>query len=444
MTITIEDKKEITFVLFGSTGDLAKKKIIPALNEIAKHTKINLLCIGRRPFNEQEYKEYLSKAKVFLNEEINLKYDVIDFQKKGDVDGITKKLNNFDKNKTSLRVFYLATSSKYFREIAKAISFEKKVPIRILFEKPFGHDLKSFKKLNSELMKYLSEEEICRVDHYLAKETVNNILSLRLSNPFFEKTWNSKFIQEIRVEVQEDFGVFDRLEYYDEAGAIRDMLQNHLMQVVALILMDPPDSEDMNKIKIQKKNAIAKLKHINSVLGQYETYKEELKQKGLSESRTETYVESRFISKSARWKRTKIILRTGKYLKEKKAFIQIIYKKDPCTVYCDITTPPNKLTINIQPTQNIDLAMNMRVNAEKNEYKHVLLNFCPTCVFKANTKESYHTIIEESFKKDKTIFLTYEELEEAWKITDKLIKDVIHKDLIIYKNGSETINEPTK
>ncbi|PIN81664.1 hypothetical protein COV13_00510 [Candidatus Woesearchaeota archaeon CG10_big_fil_rev_8_21_14_0_10_32_9] len=444
MNEPIEQKKEITFVLFGSTGDLAKKKIIPALNEIVKHTKINLLCIGRRPFNEKEYREYLAKDNVFLSEEIKLKYDVIDFRKEGDVESITKKLDDFDKQKTDLRLFYLATSSKYFSQIAKAISVEKQIPIKILFEKPFGTNLKSFKKLNSSLIKYLTEEEICRVDHYLAKETVNNVLSLRLSNPFFEKTWNSKFIEEIRVDVQENFGVFDRLEYYDEAGAIKDMLQNHLLQVVSFILMNPPASDDMRKIKIQKKHAISKLKHVRSTIGQYETYVAELKQKGLPESRTETYVESEFISTNSRWKGTKILLRTGKNLKEKKAFIQLTYKKDPCTVYCDSTTPPNKLTVNIQPTQNVDLAMNMRLNADTNEYRHVLLNFYPSCEFKANTKESYQTIIEESMKKEKAIFLTSEELEEAWKITDKLINDIKSNKLVIYATGSETINESTK
>lgn len=231
--------KKITFVLFGSTGDLAKKKIIPALNKIAETTNINLMCIGRRNFSEKEYKEFLKKDNVVISNKINLKYTIIDFKEEQTITKMHKEIKIFDKNSSDLRLFYMATSSKYFEEIARNISKEKDVPIRVLFEKPFGRDLKSFKKLNKELTKHLDEEEIYRVDHYLAKETIENILSLRLANPFFEKTWNSKFIQEIKLDVKENFGVKNRLEYYDETGATKDMLQNHMLQVAALILMDP-------------------------------------------------------------------------------------------------------------------------------------------------------------------------------------------------------------
>lgn len=155
-------------------------------------------------------------------------------------------------------------------------------------------------------------------------------------------------------------------------------------------------------------------------------------------------MEAEFKSNNKRWKGTKIILRTGKQLDEKKAYIQLTYKKDPCTVYCDITTPPNKLTINIQPNQNVDLAMNMRINSEKNEYKHVKLDFCPTCGFKANTKESYQKIIEEATKGNKEMFLCAKSLEASWKITDKMIRDNAKNKIIIYKDGSETINGPKK
>ncbi len=426
------NKQKTMFVLFGSTGDLAKKKIIPALNKLAEHLDLKVLCFGRKNFTTKQYVEYLQKAKIEVSSNLELKYLVVNLENSKDVENICDLINHEDKDKSGLRLFYLATANDYFEKITESVSKCRSVPIRVLFEKPFGNNLESFLKLEKSIKKYLNEEEIYRVDHYLAKETIENILSLRLANPFFEKTWNSQFIDEIKIVVNEDFGVEDRLEYYDKTGAIKDMLQNHLLQIAAFVLMDAPKAINSKNMDYEKTKAIKSLKNENLEIGQYKDYKLELKNKGYQESNTETYVEASFKSTNKRWKGTKITLITGKKLDEKRAYIQIIYKKDPCTLYCDINTKPNIMTINIQPKQCIDLSMNVRTDSEKNIYETIPLGVPSELRFSANTKESYLKILEECIKGNKESFLTANQLEAAWIITDVLLKNKNNKNLKIY------------
>lgn len=437
--------RTITFIVFGGTGDLMRRKLAHAIANIAKQSKeikYNIIGVGRTEFNDKTYKEFLLKSdrNVSFGKNVELKYYQGDVTKKESMKGLEKTIESSEENPLG-RIFYLATSQHFFEDISKIIRrFKKNAGFtRIMIEKPFGHSLSSFRKLNNTLSKYFDEEQIYRVDHYLAKETVENILLIRFSNPLFENTWNSKFVDKIKIIISEDTGVEKRMEYYDAAGAIRDMVQNHILQVLLFILMDAPKVLDTKNILEKKHDAIKNIYFSGEVIrGQYEGYKEEAK-KIRQDSETETYVQVELMSKSKRWKGTKIILATGKNLKEKDAHITLEYKKEPCILYCSFNTAPNKLIFRIQPSTNVEFTMNAKKPGAEPSLEKVRMMFNPATHFKANTVNAYETILAECIKGDKRLFICSNILQESWKITDKIIRAAKTKPLIIYKKGSEPL-----
>jgi len=430
--------KSLTIIILGGTGDLSKKKLLPAVNKLVERhvcDKINVIVTGRRDFSEKEYLEFIG---VRLHEDIRLHYFRTDFTKQDSLKGLDGLLKNIEDNDCIGRIFYLATSPEFFKTISKQISKIHNVGFkRMMIEKPFGHDLESSKALDRSLQRYFDEDQIFRVDHYLGKETVQNILILRLANPFFARTWNSEFIDQIKITVSENFGVAERIDYYDNTGAIRDMIQNHLLQMAAFILIDNPVDSDPKNIAKEKANAIKKLEVKDISIGQYEGYDDELKSHDRKTSKTETFVKLSIFSRAKRWKNTKIILVTGKHLARKYADIELSYKKEPCILYFDINTYPNRLILNIQPVQDIDFHINTKTPGTNFEIKHTKLIFSHEKEFSSNTPESYEVIIEECINNDKTLFISNEELSAAWRFTDK-IRDIASKmDPIIYKKGSD-------
>jgi len=432
----------ITLVVLGGTGDLTRKKLLPAMKGVAEGNPkrhINFVAVGRRPFDTDEYIRFSKLYELKLPENIRISYFRSDFSQENSLKGLHDFLKGIEKNCIG-RIFYLATAPEFFKDIARQLSGccnDKKVFNRIMIEKPFGHDMASSKELDEALTGYFSEEQIYRVDHYLGKETVQNILVLRLSNPFIERTWNSDFIEKIIVSVEEDIGVGDRLGYYNDAGAIRDMVQNHLMQMASFILMDEPQSTEAEDIHEAKVAAIKQLEFNSEIIiGQYEDYEEELKAAKKEHSNTETFVELKLHSKAPRWKDTELILRTGKHLKNKHAKIELIYRKEPCNIYCDINTYPNKLVLNVQPHQDIEFMMNTKV-PESMDIKHVKLNFSAESEFLSNRPESYEILLEECIAGNKTLFISNKEIEAAWKIIDDIREYIKDVKPIIYKKGTE-------
>ncbi|MCF7871556.1 hypothetical protein K9L97_00825 [Candidatus Woesearchaeota archaeon] len=430
-------EKMINIVIFGGTGDLTKRKLAPALNNLAtnKKYKINLIGVGRTNLDNQQYEKYLSIPKK--NKNLKIQYFKGDVSDKNSM----KKFYEFvHKEKADQTIYYLATSYNLFDKIFNIVKDCKYQNIKLMIEKPFGSDYNSWEKLNKLMKKYFTREQIYKVDHYVAKQTIDNILRLRLSNPFFENIWNSKFIDKIKIVSKEINGVEQRLEYYDGSGAIKDMIQNHLLQTASLILMDPPKNTYADEIRYQKTRAIKKLEFEKAILGQYEGYEEEVEKKLGKKTKTETYSKIFFKSKSKRWENSQIILETGKKMNSDEAYIELEFKKEPCTIYCDFNTAPNKIRIDIQPRQNISLTINAKMPGETPDLKPVQMLFCPTCEFKGNTPTAYETIIDECIKGEKRLFIRATELNESWKLTDKIINKTKNKKLIKYKKGSESMN----
>jgi len=435
--------KSITILILGGTGDLTRKKLLPAINVIAKKGiigGINVVAIGRRDFSAEDYHAFAKISELNLSKHIIISYFKADFAQKDSLAGLPAFLKRIEKNCIG-RIFYLATSPVFFRDIASQLSkytTNEKIFNRIMIEKPFGHDLKSSQELNKVLVGYFPESQIYRVDHYLGKETVQNILILRFSNPFFEQTWNTKFIEKIVITVSEDGGVGERLGYYDNAGAIRDMIQNHLMQMASFILMYAPASIDASHIHAAKVSAINHLRFDKEIIiGQYEGYHDELRSIGKEPSNTETFVELILHSTMQRWKNTAIILNTGKHLDRRHATIELFYRKEPCVIYCSPNTAPNKLVLNVQPIQDIEFYMNTKMPKHDPEIKQVKLNFCTEREFQSNSPESYETILEECINGNKALFISNSEIEAAWRVIDEIHAHIKGRTPLIYKRGSK-------
>lgn len=432
----------ITFIVFGGTGDLARKKLAAAINQVCSQKKmtVNLLGIGRKPFDDKSYKEYLEKSesKFKFDNKVKVMYYRADFSEPETFAGLSAAVTSIESEDVIGRVFYLAISPEFFPKASQLISrMPEQGFTRIMLEKPFGYDYASSEKINKELQAHFKEEQIYRVDHYLAKETVENILLMRFSNPLFENTWNSNFIDKIKITVMEDIGVGERISYYDTAGAIRDMVQNHILQVLLFILMDPPAAIDPHLIAEKKLKAIKALRYNHGIRGQYSGYYDELKTMGKHQSSTETYAEVHLQSNDKRWKGTEIMLKTGKNMKEKEAHITLEYKKEPCILYCSFDTAPNKLIFRIQPSHNIELTMNTKVPNDPPSIEKVRMTFSPSKTYTSNSIESYIDILTACMEGDKNLFIRSDILRESWKLTDKIVKKLGKQIPIIYKEGTE-------
>jgi len=442
------------FIIFGGTGDLTKRKLAPAIyNLIQKgllHEKSYIVGIGRSKLTAEDYKQSLEAyLPIGYDEKIWEKLRV--YYEKGDVrddeffkriEKILEKIEGGSFN----RVYYLAVSYELMPIITNQLNkycacHNDRYFRRLVFEKPFGNNYKTSLKLNLEIHNGFPEEQVYRIDHYLGKETVENILSLRFANPLFESVWNNKFIEHIRIVVEEDIGVGNRINFYDQTGAIRDMLQSHLLQVASLILMNNPlddraESIHNEKIKVLKKLRVKSKDDV--VIGQYESYSKEAKASGIAQTKTETYAEVKLTCDNPRWRGTSIILRTGKNLKSKVGYIEIAFKKTPCENYCrryNIET--NKMIINIQPNQNIKFSFNHINPHDKKSFKHVDMNFSREKHFGPNSIEAYEKLLNDCLKGDKTLFTRFDELQESWRVTDELRKISKSKKLYIYKDLSE-------
>ena len=340
-------------------------------------------------------------------------------------------------------MFYLATSPSQFGEVVEEMykagllhKDDSQGWERIIVEKPFGHDLASAVALNAELTRYAHERQVFRIDHYLGKETVQNILMFRFSNSIFERLWNRDSVDHVQITVSENLGVGGRGGYYEEAGALRDMVQNHLLQVLSLITMEPPVSLDAEPVRDEKVKLLKSIRHMKPedvakqvVRGQYFAgtvngklapgYRQEPKVK--PDSNVETYAAVKLFIDNWRWAGVPFYLRTGKYLPMSASEVRIQFRPTPNVLFaavCGNKLDPNALTLRLQPNEGISLRFNGKVPGLSMGVRPVRMSFGYNSEFGAYTPEAYERLLLEAMAGDATLFIRRDEVETAWSIVD--------------------------
>ena len=446
--------------IFGATGDLAKRKLLPALYYLEQENLLDenfcIVCIGRKEKSIGQYREEACQSiKIFSRigiqepvlERLALRiyYHRLDFSNEADFLSLGKLIWRICKSNSGLcnRIFYLAVPSEFFGAIAKNLKASgiagresRKTYNRVVFEKPFGSDLKSSRELNKTITGVFDEKQIYRIDHYMAKEIVQNLLVLRFANIIFEPLWNKNYIDHIQITVAESLGMEGRGAYYEKAGALRDVLQNHMLQLLALVAMDEPRSFNGENIKNEKIKVLKSVSMIkksgidkSAVAGQYgkgiiedknaNAYNEEPNVD--KNSQTETYFALKIEINNKMWKGVPFYLRTGKRLKERATEIVIVYKDAPFGLFSKSDSARNMMVIRVQPYDGITLKFNAKVPGKKIIIDSVDMDFCHECKFGPNSPESYEKLLYDVMQGDQTLFTRWDEVENAWKIVDGLI-----------------------
>jgi glucose-6-phosphate 1-dehydrogenase len=454
------EKPKTTIVIFGATGDLAKRKLFPSIYNLYKHGKLSeefaVVGAARRPWSNELFRENVAESiKEAAKEEITIDLDEFckhfyylpfDVTNAGSYQELNTLLLNLEEEFyiPGNRIFYMAMAPNFFGTIASNLKSEGVTNTegwnRLVIEKPFGHNLPSAEKLNRELREAFAEDEIYRIDHYLGKEMVQNIEVIRFANAIFERLWNNRFISNIQVTSSETLGVEDRGGYYDGSGALRDMVQNHMLQMVALLAMEPPIRLQPDDIRNEKIKVLRALRPVTAeqvdeyfVRGQYGAgiandsevigYREE---KNVDpNSNTETFVSGKLMIDNFRWAGVPFYIRTGKRMKQKSTKIVVQFKELPMNLYEDKQKSskmhPNLLVIHIQPDEGITLFLNGKKLGLSGETTPVQLEYCNNCGIDAlNTPEAYERLIYDCMLGDATNFTHWDEVALSWQLVDTI------------------------
>lgn len=448
-----------TLVIFGITSNLAQLKLIPALYLMEEKgllpKKMSIVGIARRPISDQEFRDYFYKTlvtnrkiaqypkeKVCKNLIQRLFYLDGDVEKPDLYQRLHEKLHKLSKGSKHNVIYYLATYPTLYKSIfhnlqKNGLNQEKNGWVRLMIEKPLGTDLVSARKLNRQLKKYFFENQIYRLDHYLGKETVQNILTFRFGNGIFEPLLNSRFVDHIQITSAEDFGIGNRGGYYDTTGILKDVGQNHLLQVLSFAVMDAPKNftnEDVTRERIKVlKNLKAKPDDI--VFGQYEGYKKE--ENVSNQSSTDTFFALKTSLNNHRFKDVPIYIRAGKKLAQTVTEVSIVFKTPINRLFKDLKSgmEPNVLTYRIQPDEGIVLSILAKAPEHELKLEQNYMQFCyhrPGLM--RELPDPYVRLILDAIRGDQTFFTDAEEVEREWAFIDPFVK--IKRKVFSYKSGS--------
>lgn len=436
-------------VIFGSTGNLMYKKLIPALHQLLNKNQLGedfrIYAIARQ---EQSKESYLKHAKDQVKESVNwqglsdrLEYILHDVNQVDDYVKLSKRIEDDGYKDVTV---YLAVPPKLFPIIAKHASQSGLIKKgddlkRIVFEKPFGEDLSSARMINRELWKYFNEKQIYRIDHYLGKEMIQNILIVRFANIIFDQTWNHRAIRSITILAKEEEGVMSRGGYYDKVGAMKDMLQSHLLQMAALVLMEKPEHFSSEAIK-DKKMQVFENMHFDAsdvILGQYKGYRDSEKVDKMSE--TETFVYAKATIDDERWSGVPIHFVTGKKLDEKKSEIIIHYKDgaDFEDFFPKLNHHEDRLIIKVAPQEGVEFEFSVKEPGLTNNIKSANLDYCHNCNALENTPEAYERLLLEIFNHQQTLFTRWDEIEKTWSLIEE-VKSECH--LMMYDTYDDILD----
>lgn len=472
----MNDQRPLSSVLiiFGATGDLAKRKLYPSIYNLYKKGQLgnNFAVVGvaRRPLSHDTFRLSIKESiETFSSPETDLDafrshfyYQPVDVTNRVSYEELRGLVTDLDKqyNIQGNRIFYLAMAPEFFGTIATHLDEERLTDTdgwkRLVIEKPFGHDLPSAKQLNDEVRKVFSEDEIYRIDHYLGKEMVQNIEVIRFANTIFEPLWNNRFISNIQITSSETIGVGERAGYYEQSGALRDMVQNHMLQVVSLLAMEPPCRLTTEDIRSEKVKVLKSLRPVHQddvddyfVRGQYgagtvqnkcvTAYRDE---EGVHrESNTETFVAGKLMIDNFRWAGVPFYIRTGKRLERKSTKIVVEFKDIPMNLYYnkDGDRGPNLLVIDIYPNEGITLHLNAKDSSALGGTTPISMEFSNKVSNTVNSPEAYERLIFDCLRGEATNFTRWDEVALSWEFIDPLSKAWVersHEQLPIYTAGT--------
>jgi glucose-6-phosphate 1-dehydrogenase len=443
-----------TLIIFGASGDLTKRKLFPALYSLAFRRllpeKFAVVGIARTEESDDDFRERMKEAvQKYARDEFRddvwetlaegMHYVSADFTDESGLDRLVDTVNELDEVRGTAgnRVYYLAIPPVAFETVVRAVGKRRKKVgwTRLIVEKPFGHDLASARELNAVIETQFAENEVFRIDHYLGKETVQNMLALRFANGIFEPIWNRQFVDHVQITVAESIGIESRAGYYESAGAIRDIFQNHLLQLLAITAMEPPidftaDSVRNEKVKVLRAMHTPGPKSV--VRGQYgRGYVEGEEVPGYREeedvdarSMTETYVAAKLYVDNWRWADTPFYVRMGKRLPRRETTIAIEFKRAPHPPFEELAAEglrPNVLIVHVQPDEGVSLAIGAKVPGQGMTIRTVHMDFLYGGAFRTGLPEAYERLILDAMLGDATLFTRIDEVEEQWSLVDAIV-----------------------
>jgi glucose-6-phosphate 1-dehydrogenase len=450
-----------TLVIFGATGDLAHRKLLPALYNLAHEgslpERFNLIGVSRSDKPHEDYRAEMKESigtysRTPPNPEVlekllgHVKYVPGVFDDPTVYEALCKEIDAFDEEAQIVfnRVFYLSTAPEFFPVIVEQLGAAKLHRVngadtRCVIEKPFGYNLESARKLNKQVLDVFRESQVYRIDHYLGKETVQNVMAFRFANAMFEPVWNRNYIDSVQITAAEDIGIGSRAGYYDKAGALRDLVQNHMMQLLALICMEPPAAFDANAVRDEKAKVLRAIKPPAlddvpqmAVRAQYgpgvvggEKVKGYLEEDGVPpDSVTETYAALRLSVNNWRWAGVPFYLRTGKSLARKLTEIAVTLRPVPHLAFQEggsLGVQPNELILTVQPDEGVSLSLGAKIPGARMRIRPVNMEFHYGTTFLSQSPEAYERLILDAMRGDATLFTRSDEVDALWSIIDPVL-----------------------
>ncbi len=451
-----------SLVIFGATGDLAHRKLLPALYNLAHEgalpERFELIGVARSEFTHDEFRDEARQSierfsrrqpdpKVLNGLLGEMRYVSGGFDDDNVYSALGDTLREFDERASEPlnRVFYLSTAPQFFPVISgklgnAGLSQCEQAETRIVIEKPFGYDLASAQQLNTEVLEVFEESQVFRIDHYLGKETVQNLMALRFANALFEPVWNRNFIDHVQITAAEDIGIGGRAGYYEGAGALRDLVQNHMMQLLALLTMEPPSSFDADRVRDEKLKVLEAIVPPSpgdvpsmTVRGQYgagtvggKKVTGYLEEEGVDpHSRTETYAALRLTVSNWRWAGVPIYLRTGKQLARKVTEIVVTLKPVPHLAFKNIGSigvQPNQIILTVQPDEGVSVSLGAKIPGPTMRIRPVNMEFRYGTSFMSESPEAYERLILDAMRGDATLFTRGDEIIALWGIIDPILQ----------------------
>jgi glucose-6-phosphate 1-dehydrogenase len=455
-----------TFTIFGASGDLTGRKLIPALYQLSRKKRLpadtRIVGFSRTPFTHEAWRSQLAESVAkFAGKDFSqplwaefsqrIFYHAGDIGQPADFDALARFLDELEKDPDSTRIYYLATAPRFYEPAIEqlgrsGLAEENTCRRRVIIEKPFGTDLASAEKLNAAVHAVFNERQVYRIDHYLGKETVQNLLVLRFANSIFEPIWNRNYIDHVQITVAEEVDVGNRAGYYDKAGVMRDMFQNHLLQLLMITAMESPVRYEADAVRDEKVKVLHGIRALtpedvrrDTIRGQYNGY---LSAKGVAPgSRTATFAAVKLYVDNWRWQGVPFYLRSGKVMSCRTTQIVVQFREPPYMLFADgpkNVTESNRLVVQVQPAEGIQLHFETKVPDAGMKFRQTDLEFSYQREFRGAIPEAYERLLLDALEGDASLFARADEVEAAWSICDPILAEWAKSDrpeLYAYERG---------